>query len=148
MKTNEKLARLRIQAGLSQIELGEELGISRQTISKWEAGTTTPSYENLARLGQLYHVSVDSLLDDESKIQRMEEHKEKEQSGAIAEQPRKKVKTRTIFAVACAIILLVLMHVTMYVMFFKTSERYRNRRKRFALRFSLIAGICNFDRLA
>ncbi len=28
------------------------------------------------------------------------------------------------------------------------SERYRNRRKRFALRFSLIAGICNFDRLA
>lgn len=51
MKTNEKLARLRIQAGLSQIELGEELGISRQTISKWEAGTTTPSYENLARLG-------------------------------------------------------------------------------------------------
>ena len=75
MKTNEKLARLRIQAGLSQIELGEELGISRQTISKWEAGTTTPSYENLARLGQLYHVSVDSLLDDESKIQRMEEHK-------------------------------------------------------------------------
>lgn len=122
MKTNEKLARLRIQAGLSQIELGEELGISRQTISKWEAGTTTPSYENLARLGQLYHVSVDSLLDDESKIQRMEEHKEKEQSGAIAEQPRKKVKTRTIFAVACAIILLVLMHVTMYVMFFKTED--------------------------
>lgn len=122
MKTNEKLTRLRIQAGLSQIELGEELGISRQTISKWEAGTTTPSYENLARLGQLYHVSVDSLLDDESKIQRMEEHKEKEQSGAIAEQPRKKVKTRTIFAVACAIILLVLMHVTMYVMFFKTED--------------------------
>lgn len=122
MKTNEKLTRLRIQAGLSQIELGEELGISRQTISKWEAGTTTPSYENLARLGQLYHVSVDSLLDDESKIQRMEEHKEKEQSGAIAEQPRKKVKTRTIFAVARAIILLVLMHVTMYVMFFKTED--------------------------
>ena len=28
------------------------------------------------------------------------------------------------------------------------SERYRNRRKRFALRFSLVAGICNFDRLA
>ncbi len=28
------------------------------------------------------------------------------------------------------------------------SERYRNRRKRFALRFSLIAGLCNFDRLA
>lgn len=28
------------------------------------------------------------------------------------------------------------------------SERYRNRRKRFALRFSLIAGTCNFDRLA
>ena len=28
------------------------------------------------------------------------------------------------------------------------SERYRNRRKRFALRFSLIAGICNFDRFA
>ncbi len=28
------------------------------------------------------------------------------------------------------------------------SERYRNRRRRFALRFSLIAGICNFDRLS
>ena len=40
-------------------------------------------------------------------------------------------------------------HAIRYVKRFRIlSERYRNRRKRFALRFSLIAGICNFDRLA
>ena len=40
-------------------------------------------------------------------------------------------------------------HAIRFVIRFRIlSERYRNRRKRFALRFSLVAGICNFDRLA
>ncbi len=115
MKTNEKLARLRIQAGLSQIELGEELGISRQTISKWEAGTTTPSYENLARLGQLYHVSVDSLLDDESKIQRMEEHKEKEHGGEDKKDGKGSKRMRYIILSVCCVAAILICAITMLI---------------------------------
>ena len=115
MKTNEKLTRLRIQAGLSQIELGEELGISRQTISKWEAGTTTPSYENLARLGQLYHVSVDSLLDDESKIQRMEEHKEKEHGWEDKKDGKGSKRMRYIILSVCCVAAILICAITMLI---------------------------------
>ena len=42
MKFNEKLINLRKKAGLSQEELGYKLNVTRQTVSKWELGQTTP----------------------------------------------------------------------------------------------------------
>ena len=42
MKFNEKLINLRKQKGLSQEELGYKLNVTRQTVSKWELGETTP----------------------------------------------------------------------------------------------------------
>ena len=46
MELYEKLIHLRKQKGLSQLKLAEELGVSRQAISKWEVGTAVPSTEN------------------------------------------------------------------------------------------------------
>lgn len=58
----ERLIELRKQAGLSQESLAERLNISRQAISKWERGESTPDMDNLKMLGQIYNVSMDYLL--------------------------------------------------------------------------------------
>lgn len=47
MNFNEKLVNLRKSKGLSQEELGMELDVSRQTISKWEAGRSYPNFQRL-----------------------------------------------------------------------------------------------------
>ena len=50
MKFNEKLISLRKSMGLSQEELGAELKVSRQTISKWESGQSYPDFQRLVLL--------------------------------------------------------------------------------------------------
>lgn len=62
MKLEEKLIRLRRDNGLSQLKVAEELGVSRQAVSRWEVGSALPSTENLKRLAELYKVSIDELL--------------------------------------------------------------------------------------
>lgn len=66
MKFQYELQRLRKQAGMSQEELGERLGVSRQTISKWENGTSYPDMLNLMAISSFFSVSVDSLVTDAS----------------------------------------------------------------------------------
>lgn len=62
MKFNEKLIDLRKKSGLSQEELGNKLNVTRQTISKWELGQTTPEIDKLTEISVLFNVSVDELL--------------------------------------------------------------------------------------
>lgn len=64
MNLAEKLINLRRKENLTQLELAEEVGVSRQAVSRWEMGEVLPSTENLRCLGELYHVSFDYLLDD------------------------------------------------------------------------------------
>lgn len=64
MKFNEKLLELRKQKGWSQEELGNKLDVSRQTISKWEIGATTPELENLVILSEIFDISIDELVDN------------------------------------------------------------------------------------
>lgn len=59
---SEKLKMYRTNKGLSQEKLAEMLGVSRQAVSKWEAGQTTPSSDNLIALAKLYDVSLDELV--------------------------------------------------------------------------------------
>ena len=49
------------------MELAEKLNVSRQAISRWEVGAAVPSTDNLKVLGDLYGVSVDYLLDDNTR---------------------------------------------------------------------------------
>ena len=69
MTTGEKIQNLRQQKGWSQERLGQELNLSRQSISKWESGTATPTVENLIELAKIFDISVDSLLGNETIIQ-------------------------------------------------------------------------------
>lgn len=61
MELKEKLAVFRRQQGLTQDELALKIGVSRQTISKWERGAAVPSTESLVALGRLYGVPLDEL---------------------------------------------------------------------------------------
>lgn len=62
MKFNEKLLSLRKSKGLSQEELGMELQVSRQTISKWEAGQSYPDFERLVMLSDYFNLTLDELV--------------------------------------------------------------------------------------
>lgn len=62
MKFHEKLLSLRKQKGLSQEELGAELQVSRQTISKWEAGQSYPDFQRLVLLSDYFDLTLDELV--------------------------------------------------------------------------------------
>ena len=62
MTLGERIALARKQAGLSQEQLGEQLGVSRQAVSKWESGQTNPDVAYIAELCRLFGVSSDWLL--------------------------------------------------------------------------------------
>lgn len=64
MNLETKLARLRKREGLSQAEVAEKLDVSRQAVSRWEAGESRPSTDNLQALSKLYHVPLDYLLNE------------------------------------------------------------------------------------
>lgn len=59
----DKLLALRKQNGLSQEELAEKLGISRQAVSKWERAEASPDTENLIALAKIYNISLDKLFE-------------------------------------------------------------------------------------
>ncbi len=65
MTFGEKLFSLRKSQKLSQEELSEKLGVSRQAVSRWESGETMPDSPNLLQISNLFGVSADFLLRDE-----------------------------------------------------------------------------------
>jgi len=62
MPLHENIMQLRKAAGLSQEQLAEQIGVSRQTVSKWETGQSAPELEKLLALSQIFGVSTDTLL--------------------------------------------------------------------------------------
>lgn len=62
MSLGEKLLYLRKKEGLSQEDVAEKLGVSRQTVSKWETDQTVPELIKAKLLSQLYNVSYDYLI--------------------------------------------------------------------------------------
>ncbi len=80
MKFHEKLYSLRKSKDLSQDELAEKLGISRQAVSRWEMGTAEPSAQNLIEIGKLFGVSIDYLLKDDAEKESCESAPESEKA--------------------------------------------------------------------
>ena len=64
MKFNENLMSIRKMKGLSQEELGMELQVSRQTISKWESGQSYPDFQRLVMLSDYFDMTLDELVKD------------------------------------------------------------------------------------
>ena len=76
----------RKKSGLSQENVAEKLGVSRQTISQWETGETLPDIRQAKGLATLYHVTLDELIEydfDEARAQEMIESVSEEAQAKI-----------------------------------------------------------------
>ena len=62
METKDIILELRMKAGLSQDSLAEKVHVTRQAVSRWENGETTPNTETLKLLSKLFDVSINTLL--------------------------------------------------------------------------------------
>ena len=65
MRFADKLIQLRKEKGLSQEDLADSLGVSRQAVSRWEQGNTFPDLPNLQKIVKVFGVSADYLICDD-----------------------------------------------------------------------------------
>ena len=64
----DKIIELRKRSGMSQEELAEKLGVSRQSVSKWEGAQSTPDLNRILQLSEIFGVSTDTLLKDTEEL--------------------------------------------------------------------------------
>ncbi len=69
MNIGAKITEARRQRGITQSELAEQMCVTRQTVSRWEAGTALPDVEKVACIAKILQVSCDYLLKDEHNIE-------------------------------------------------------------------------------
>lgn len=62
MEFSERLKNLRKQAGFTQVDVANKLGISQQAYASWERGSKKPTQDNLVKIAQILNVSVDYLV--------------------------------------------------------------------------------------
>lgn len=82
---SEKLYKLRKDSGFSQEQLAEQLGVSRQAVSKWESGTAIPESDKLIAISNYFGVSIDYLLkdDEENRIKTTSNKSDEEKAKMI-----------------------------------------------------------------
>ena len=62
MSIADRIQTLRKSKGISQEELADKIGVSRQAVSKWESAQSTPDLQKIIRMAELFQVSTDYLL--------------------------------------------------------------------------------------
>ncbi len=93
IQQGDYLKELRTKKGLSQEKLAERLGVSRQSVSKWEQGYAVPSSDNVLELSKIYGISADAILNCEMPSDNSAA------ANADLMQPAKKRKHSWLFAV-------------------------------------------------
>ncbi|MCD7846973.1 MAG: helix-turn-helix domain-containing protein [Oscillospiraceae bacterium] len=68
MDIGTKIKSARLSSGLTQEQVAGALGVSRQTVSNWENGKTYPDIISVVKMSDLYHITLDHLLKDESPV--------------------------------------------------------------------------------
>ncbi len=115
MDFSEKLLTLRKSRNLTQEQLAEQLDVSRQSVSKWEAGGAIPESDKIVALSNLFHVTTDYLLkpseiDELSVKTEMLEQHQKALENEIQKGKAKKgilLSCLTVYLIAFAVILLI-----------------------------------------
>ena len=79
MKFGENLQKLRKEQGISQEQLAEKLGVTRQSVSKWESGSSYPEMDKIVALCNLFHCDLDVLINKDV----TEERQRKDASSVI-----------------------------------------------------------------
>ena len=93
MGLGSHLSNARKKSGLSQEAVAEKLGVSRQTISKWELDETLPDIRQAKRLALLYHLTLDELISFDIEQQEIEDIIEK-----ISEETQKKINWNQVWS--------------------------------------------------
>lgn len=75
MTLGETIKYYRTQLNLSQAELADKIGVSRQAVTKWETDTGIPDINNIQTLAKLFHISIDTLLSSDHHVQSLYESK-------------------------------------------------------------------------
>lgn len=86
MSLGKSLYQARKKSGLSQENVAEQLGVSRQTISKWETDETLPDIRQSKKLAMLYHITLDQLIEYD-----FDEVQAREMIDSISEEAQKKI---------------------------------------------------------
>lgn len=132
MTLSDKLVFLRKREGLSQMVIAEQLDVSRQAVSRWEAGTSKPSTENLQLLCKIYQVTMDYLLDDAAEVQDIEAATATLQSEPTGQHEKsitagKKNSKKTLLCIIGIFVVIIVLILSVFV--------YTNSKKR-PIRFS------------
>lgn len=105
MEIGKKIMDLRKKNGYSQEELAEKVGVTRQTISKWELGETSPDLKQAKELSKIFNVSLDELADNDIKDVLIKKTSNTERlSGLIL----KSIKFIIVFIIMVPILLIIL----------------------------------------
>ncbi len=114
MHISEKIHKLRKDKGISQEKLGELLGVSRQTVYKWESGFIEPNKENIKALCKIFNVSKDYFYEEPLSSDAKSEV-------AATEIKIKKNKKLVIFTVLNSVVLFLLVFATVCIGFIANS---------------------------
>lgn len=105
IKLADRLVALRKENGYSQEVLAEKLGLSRQSISKWERAEASPDTDNLIALAQVYNMTLDELLgNDESSPKKETKVKEKTPMTNAQIKGKKLMKIMPIISIAVVVV--------------------------------------------
>lgn len=111
MTLGERIYRLRADRNMTQEQLAEKLGVTRQSISKWEGDLVKPEIEKLKAMAKLFEVSLDDLISDEAS-----DKKDKEEKTVTEDSLNKKGNRNKIIITVIACLLIIAMTVTIIVM--------------------------------
>ncbi|MEE0865363.1 MAG: helix-turn-helix transcriptional regulator [Clostridia bacterium] len=137
MKFNEKLVKLRKENLLSQEELAEKLGVTRQTISKWELEQTTPDMDKLSQISKLFNVSVDELLNEADEPIKANQTSDKNNN-----------KKNTAIVIILIIILIVVLGGVGISIFYKPANSVENGKENVGIIESIVDSFMNtFDKI-
>ena len=117
MNFNEKLISLRKTKGLSQEELGAELNVTRQTISKWESCQSYPDFQRLVLLSDFFGLTLDELVKDIDVQEVREKNLNSERLKSIysdVENTKKIIKWGAIIGGGIAVVLLIVVFVLIF----------------------------------
>ena len=89
MNLGEKLFELRKEKNLSQEEVADKLNVTRQTVSKWETNQSTPDFDKIMPICELFGISTEELLTGNKK-----EEKQEEEENQVIEEEKEKVLSK------------------------------------------------------
>lgn len=108
MNLGNKIYELRKKNGLSQEQVAEKVGVTRQTISKWELGETFPDINQAKALSEIFNVSLDLLVGNDETVK----------STTEVYNTKKKISGAAVIKIVAIIGAVILVGVLLYLIFF------------------------------